>query len=66
MRGEVESAQSQGGGVDVMKQGIVVLVNRSGKIVRRGLGVPPWKEVVTETCGISLSNSRKEKEEKEK
>ena len=53
MRGEVESAQSQGGGVDVMKQGIVVLVNRSGKIVRRGLGVPPWKEVVTET-GRSL------------
>lgn len=26
-----------------MKKGIVIAVKRSGKVLRRGVGIPPWK-----------------------
>jgi hypothetical protein len=44
---EIDLAKLQGA-EDIEKQGLVLAVSRSGKIVRRGIGLPPWKQVVDE------------------
>ena len=31
------------GEVDIVKKGIVVALKRNGKVLRRGVGIPPWK-----------------------
>lgn len=31
------------GETDIVKRGIVIAVKRSGKVLRRGVGIPPWK-----------------------
>jgi hypothetical protein len=44
---EVGLAVSQGAS-DIDKVGIVLAVRKDGKVIRRGIGIPPWKDVVTE------------------
>lgn len=44
---EVGLAELQGA-KDIVGQGIVIAVARSGKVVRRGLGVPAWKSLISE------------------
>lgn len=41
---EVELAERQGS-KGVVDQGLVLAVAQNGKVIRRGLGLPPWKEV---------------------
>lgn len=31
-----------------MKKGIVIAVKRNGRVLRRGVGIPPWKIIVEE------------------
>ena len=31
------------GEADIVKKGIVIAVKRNGKVLRRGVGIPPWK-----------------------
>ena len=31
------------GEVDIVKRGIVIAIKRNGKVLRRGVGIPPWK-----------------------
>jgi hypothetical protein len=31
------------GEADIVKKGIVIAVKRTGKVFRRGVGIPPWK-----------------------
>lgn len=47
LKKEVELAASQGT-KDITKQGLVLAVNKKGKVVRRGVGRPPWKQLVEE------------------
>jgi hypothetical protein len=44
---EIKSAELQGS-KNVAKQGLVFAVDKTGKIIRRGLGSPPWKQLVEE------------------
>ena len=44
LKQEVDLAEKQGS-KDVVEQGIVLAVNRSGRVIRRGLGMPPWKDI---------------------
>jgi hypothetical protein len=44
-------AEAQGA-KDVAKQGLVIAVKKTGKVARRGLGLPPWKEVLEETVTV--------------
>jgi len=43
---ELEDAKSQGNGARAKLEGIVLVVSSQGKIVRRGLGLPEWRELV--------------------
>lgn len=47
LRQEIDLAEKQGA-KDVAAQGIVLAVSRGGKVVRRGLGMPPWKDICEE------------------
>eukprot|EP01041_Mallomonas_annulata_P001941 gene1941-3765_t len=47
LKKEVDLAITQGS-KDIKEKGLVLVVNRSGKIIRRGVGIPPWKTVVEE------------------
>ena len=47
LKQEIDLAEKQGAR-DVAKQGIVLAVNQGGKVVRRGLGMPPWKDICEE------------------
>ena len=31
-----------------MNKGLVIAVKRNGKVIRRGVGIPPWKSLVEE------------------
>ena len=42
MKKEIDLAILQGE-IDIVKKGIVIAVKRSGKVLRRGVGIPPWK-----------------------
>ena len=33
------------GELDIVKRGIVIAVKRNGKVLRRGVGIPPWKSL---------------------
>ena len=44
---EVKLAEMQGA-ANVLKQGIVLAIKQNGVIIRRGLGLPPWKSLVEE------------------
>lgn len=44
---EVKQAELEGV-KDVLSQGLVLAVKQSGKVVRRGLGLPPWKQLIEE------------------
>lgn len=41
---EVDAAVRQGS-TDILQLGLVLLVRQSGKVVRRGVGMPLWKEL---------------------
>lgn len=46
MREELEAARRQGATKAAAgDDGIVLLVNREGKVLRRGVGVPVWKTI---------------------
>ena len=47
LKQEIELAEKQGS-KDVVKQGIVIAVNQKGRVIRRGIGLPPWKEICEE------------------
>jgi len=47
---EVEAAEQQGE-LGIVKKGLVLAVNSSGKIVRRGVGLPPWQKLMEEMKG---------------
>jgi len=36
------------GEVDIVKKGIVIAVKRNGRVIRRGVGIPPWKATIDE------------------
>ena len=42
MKKETDLAVLQGE-VDIVKRGIVIAIKRNGKVLRRGVGIPPWK-----------------------
>jgi hypothetical protein len=44
---EIEQAKTQGN-ADIIQQGLVLAVRKDGNIVCRGIGAPPWKQIVTE------------------
>ena len=44
---EFDLAKSQGS-KDVVKQGLVLAIKKTGKVIRRGLGLPPWKILLEE------------------
>ena len=44
---EFEQAGRQGT-KEAMKEGLVLVLNRFGKVTRRGVGLPPWKQLVEE------------------
>ena len=47
LSGEIRVAEVQGA-KNVAKEGLVLAVDKAGKVVRRGLGQPPWKSLVDE------------------
>ena len=47
LKKEIQLAEKQGSD-NVVKQGIVIAVNKKGNIVRRGLGIPLWKSLIDE------------------
>jgi hypothetical protein len=47
LKQEVDLADKQGT-KDVVKQGLVLAVNQKGQVIRRGLGLPPWKDLCEE------------------
>jgi len=49
---EVQLAEMQGSN-NVLKQGIVLAVKQNGIIIRRGLGLPPFKTLVEEMTSIT-------------
>jgi len=49
---EIQLAEKQGA-ENVIKQGIVIAVNKKGYIVRRGLGIPIWKSLSDEMMKYS-------------
>jgi hypothetical protein len=44
---EIDLAVKQGE-VNIVDKGLVLAVKRTGKVVRRGVGIPPWKVLVDE------------------
>lgn len=61
MQREIVAAEKQGGASeveDIMFKGIVLVVRSNGKIIRRGIGIPPWKTILAE---IEESNKNKSK-----
>eukprot|EP01035_Chromulina_nebulosa_P018705 gene18705-24464_t len=44
---EVQQAIKQGQ-LDIVTKGLVLAIRNDGKIIRRGIGLPPWKEIVEE------------------
>jgi hypothetical protein len=55
VRQEISQAEQQGN-KQASKDGIIIAVKKSGKVIRRGVGLPPWKQIVDE-----LDLSMKEK-----
>mmetsp|Transcript_22082 Transcript_22082/g.28597 ORF Transcript_22082/g.28597 Transcript_22082/m.28597 type:complete len:203 (+) Transcript_22082:582-1190(+) len=55
---EILDAEAQGA-EKVRKQGIVLVLRNDGKIIRRGLGVPIWKQVLDELEGRKSSGEIK-------
>jgi len=49
----VAARQSKATRASIRDQGIVVVMNRKGQIVRRGLGVPAWSVVIDDVSGKS-------------
>ena len=45
MKKEIEDAIKQGE-KDIVKKGIVIAIRNDGIVVRRGIGIPPWKEII--------------------
>jgi hypothetical protein len=44
---EIKAAEQQGA-KNIVKEGLVLAVDKTGKVIRRGLGQPPWKQLVEE------------------
>ena len=44
---EIKAAEQQGA-KNIIKEGLVLAVDKTGKVIRRGLGQPPWKQLVEE------------------
>lgn len=47
LKKETDLAIKQGE-VDIINKGLIVAVKRTGKVIRRGVGLPPWKSLVEE------------------
>ncbi len=47
---EVQAAKRQGT-KDIVSKGLVLLVDSNGRVVRRGVGIPPWKKLADEFKG---------------
>jgi len=47
VQGELKDATDQSG-PDVLKEGIAVVVSSNGKVLRRGVGKVPWRQMVDE------------------
>ncbi|KAJ1438321.1 hypothetical protein B484DRAFT_444687 [Ochromonadaceae sp. CCMP2298] len=58
LQNEVDLAEQQGA-QGVWQQGLVVSLAKTGKVVRRGLGAPPWKEVVQELVDGKAKDTKK-------
>mmetsp|Transcript_1814 Transcript_1814/g.2902 ORF Transcript_1814/g.2902 Transcript_1814/m.2902 type:complete len:339 (+) Transcript_1814:33-1049(+) len=57
LQGEVDLAEQQGTS-DVWGQGLVIAITREGKVLRRGLGAPPWQEVVEQLDSSGKKNKK--------
>jgi hypothetical protein len=53
---EIDQAERQGN-KQAGKEGIIIAVKKSGKVIRRGLGLPIWKQLIEEL--ESASNPKK-------
>ena len=42
---EIELARLQGA-PNILKEGLVIAMTKNGKVVRRGIGIPPWKPLL--------------------
>lgn len=47
MQEEIVMAEKQGT-EDAAKKGVVIALKKTGKVVRRGIGLPPWKKLIEE------------------
>ena len=52
---EIDQAERQGN-KQARKEGILIALKKSGKVVRRGLGLPIWKQLVEE---VNSANKNK-------
>ena len=61
LKKEIDLAVKQGE-ADIVNKGLVLAVKRNGKVVRRGVGIPPWKELVDEmqdkAVGVSVGERK--------
>jgi hypothetical protein len=48
---EITKAELQGN-KQVVKEGLVIALKRNGKVLRRGIGLPPWKQLIDELEGV--------------
>lgn len=44
---EIEEAERQGT-KDAMSKGLVLVLKDNGKVIRRGVGLPPWNQIIDE------------------
>eukprot|EP00981_Chlorochromonas_danica_P015086 scaffold10372_cov243-Ochromonas_danica.AAC.11 len=58
LQAEFELAKAQGA-KDAQKRGLVIVINKTGKVIRRGLGLPPWKEIIDELKTKAKAKSKK-------
>jgi len=49
---EITKAELQGN-KQVVKEGLVIALKRNGKVLRRGIGLPPWKQLIDELEGVT-------------
>ena len=55
---EFSTAEEQGA-KEVYKQGLALILNKEGKVVRRGLGMPKWSNILTEDLKKGVPNDDK-------
>jgi len=51
IKAEMDDAVIQSGGEKCRVEGIAIVVEKTGKVIRRGTGEVPWRKIIDELCG---------------